>query len=126
MKTLFTILLLFFASLAYTQSAYVQFNEKHRAWIKADQQGDMLTIQGKFANDSPQEATFRYELITTRQGASGSSSSTQTGSFRALAQQEVSLSHVSINVAENDTYIIELKIFQDNSVYLHDKIEHQG
>ena len=103
-----------------------QATPEHRAWIDAKQTDDMLTIRGKFANDSEQDATFRYELITTKQGPSGSSSSTQAGSFAAPAQDEVSLSNVSINVTPADLYVIELKIFQADSVYLRDKIEYQG
>ena len=118
MKTLFTLFLVtFFIS---------QTTPEHRAWIDAQQTDDMLTIRGKFANDTEQDATFRYELVTTKQGRSGSSSSTQAGSFVAPAQEEVSLSNTSVNINQNDTYLIELKIFRADSVYLHDKIEHQG
>lgn len=118
MKTLLTLAIItfFFAPAA----------PEHRAWISAEQQDEMLTIQGRFANDTQQDATFRYELVTTKQGRSGSSSSTQAGSFAAPAQKEVSLSNTSINVTPEDTYVIELKIFQADSVYLHDKIEYQG
>ena len=121
MKTLLTILVLSLATVAHAQST-----EEHRAWIDAQQQNDMLTIRGKFANDSPRGASFRYELVTTKQGKSGSSSSTQVGSFAAPAGEEVSLSNTSINITPEDTYAIELKIFQGNTVYLHDKIEYQG
>ncbi|MGB3849132.1 MAG: curli-like amyloid fiber formation chaperone CsgH [Tunicatimonas sp.] len=116
MKTLLT---LFVATFFISQTT-----PEHRAWIDAEQTHDMLTIQGKFANDSQQDATFRYEMVTTKQGRSGSSSSTQAGSFTAPAHGEVSLSNTSINVTEKDTYVIELKIFRADSVYLHDKIEH--
>ena len=116
-----TFLTLFLTTFFLAQSA-----PEHRAWIDAKQTDDMLTIRGKFANDSEQDATFRYELVTIKQGPSGSSSSTQAGSFAAPAQDEVSLSNVSINVTPADLYVIELKIFQADSVYLRDKIEHQG
>ena len=118
MKTLFA---LFVTTLFFAQTA-----PEHRAWIDTDQKGDMLTIRGRFANDTEQDATFRYELITTKQGASGSSTSTQASSFTAPAHDEVSLSNVSINVTPTDRYVIELKIFRADSVYLHDKIAHQG
>ena len=118
MKTLFT---LFIATFFISQTT-----PEHRAWIDAQQTDDMLTVRGRFANDSQQDATFRYQLLTTKQGPSGSSTSTQAGSFTAPAGQEVSLSNTSINVTPADLYVIELKIFQADSVYLHDKIEHQG
>ncbi len=118
MKTLFT---LFIATFLISQTT-----PEHRAWIDAQQTDDMLTVRGRFANDSERDATFRYELVTTKQGPSGSSSSTQAGSFTAPAGQEVSLSNTSINVTQNDTYLIELKVFSQDTVYLHDKIEHQG
>ena len=124
MKILFIGLLLSLTSLTYAQTPPPTI--EHRAWIDANQQDDMLTIQGKFSNDSQQAETFRYELITTKQGKSGSSSSTQAGRFEAPAQEEVLLSNVSINVSSEDTYVIELKIFQADTVYLHDKIEYQG
>ncbi len=118
MKTLF---ILFIATFFISQTT-----PEHRAWIDASQTDDMLTVRGKFANDSEQDATFRYELLTTKQGTSGSSTSTQAGSFTAPAGQEVSLSNTSINVSAEDTYVIELKVFQADSVYLDDKVEYQG
>ena len=121
MKTLFTLIALSIATLTYAQST-----AEHRVWIDAQQTNDMLTVKGKFANDSGQDANFRYELITTRQGKSGSTSSKQAGGFVAPAHQEVSLSNVSVNVSSEDTYVIELKIFRGDTVYLHDEIEHQG
>ncbi len=118
MKTLLT---LFIATFFISQTT-----PEHRAWIDAQQTNDMLTVRGKFANDSQQDATFRYQLLTTKQGTSGSSTSTQAGSFAAPAGQEVSLSNTSINVTQSDTYLIELKVFSQDTVYLHDKIEYQG
>ena len=115
-----------FLTLFLTTFFLAQTTPEHRAWIDAKQTDDMLTIRGKFANDSEQDATFRYELVTTKQGPSGSSSSTQAGSFAAPAREEVSLSNTSINISTEDTYVIELKIFQGDTVYLDDKIEHQG
>lgn len=126
MKTLFTLLTLSFIALSLTQSATAQAISDHRVWIDTQQQNDLLTIRGKFTNDSPQDAHFRYELVTTKQGKSGSASSTQAGSFEAPAQTEVSLSNVSINITTKDTYVIELKIFRGDTVYLEDKIEYQG
>lgn len=118
MKNILTLL-----ALSLTVSAYAQ-DDKHRAWIATDQQGDLLTIQGKFANDSKHADTLRYELITTKQGTSGSSRSAQSGEFAAPAEQEVSLSRSSINVTKKDTYLIELKIFRDGAIYLEDRIEY--
>ena len=86
----------------------------------------MLRIQGRFANDSPQAAQFRYELTTMKQGTAGNSSSTQSGYFEVPAHGDISLSNVSININEEDTYIIELKIFRGETVYLDDQIEYQG
>ncbi len=133
MKTLPLILTLVMHSLVYAQSADAQSADapsalpsEHRAWIDVQSKSDMLTIQGKFANDGHQDVAFRYELTTTKQGKSGSSSSTQAGSFVAPAQQEVSLSHVSINLNKGDTCLIELKIVKEDTVYLHHKIEYQG
>ena len=119
--TLFTLIALFFTTLTFAQSP-----PEHRAWIEAQQKDDILTIQGKFANDASQDASFRYELTTSKQGKSGSSRSTQGGSFAVPAHQEVSVSNVSVNVSSEDTYVIELKIFQGDTVYIHDKIEYQG
>ena len=118
MKTLFILFLLFATGLTYAQST-----SDYRAWIEAQEDSHMLTIKGKFANDGSQEASFRYELVTIKQGRSGSSRSTQAGRFVAPAHQEVSLSNVSVNVGSEDTYVIELKIFQNHTVLLRDKLE---
>ena len=121
MKTLFTLLIITIAAVAQAQSPV-----EHRVWIDAQEHDHMLTIKGKFANDGAQDARFRYELVTIKQGKSGRSSSTQAGSFQAPAGEEVSLSNVSVNVSSEDTYVIELKIFQGDTVYLHDELEYQG
>lgn len=127
MKTLLTLLIISLATSVSAQiAAALQSTAEHRAWIDADQKDDILIIQGKFANDSQQTESFRYELVTTKQGRSGSSSSTQAGSFEASAGEEVSLSNVSVNVSAEDTYLIELKVYRGDTVYLDDKIEYQG
>ena len=119
-------ILLVLATLSLLTTAQAPSTTEHRAWIATHQREEMLTIQGKFANHSAQSISLRYELVTTKQGPSGRSSSTQAGSFTAPPQQEVSLSNVTVNVTQKDTYVIELKVFRDGTVYLHDKIEYQG
>ena len=118
MKNILTLL-----ALSLTVSAYAQ-DDKHRAWIATERQGDMLSVQGKFANDSQRADTFRYELITVKQGSAGNSRSAQSGEFVAPAGQEVSLSSSSVNVTEEDTYVIELKILRDGVVYREDRVEY--
>ena len=122
MKTLLTFVALLLTVAAQAQSANASSTPDHHAWIDAQQQEEMLTIRGKFDNRSAQEASFRYELVTTKQGTSGNSRSTQAGSFSAQAGKETTLSNVSINVSEEDTYVIELRIFHDDAIYLEDKI----
>ena len=118
MKTLFILLIVTLTTIVQAAPP-----SEHRAWIEAQEDSHMLTIKGKFANDGSQEASFRYELVTIKQGRSGSSRSTQAGRFVAPAHQEVSLSNVSVNVGSEDTYVIELKIFQNHTVLLRDKLE---
>ena len=116
MKILLPLLALSLATFVQAQPA-----PEHRAWIDTQQQNNTLTIQGKFANRGSQDVSFRYELVTTKQGKSGSSSSTQAGSFSASGGEEVSLSTTALAISEEDKYVIELKVFRGDTVYLENK-----
>ena len=69
----------------------------HRARVDTQAKDDRLIIQGKFANESLEAEALRSQL-TTNQGISGSSRSSQSGRFVAAPDEEVVLSRTSVNI----------------------------
>jgi hypothetical protein len=68
------------------------------------------TVQG------PAGASLRYEIKTTRQGVSGSSSSSQSGNVRLGTDGRGKLATTNISVGPQDRYRIEVRLLQDGRV----------
>ena len=76
------------------------------------------TVQG------PAGAALQYEIRTTRQGASGSSSSSQSGSVRLGEDGAGKLATTSISVAPQDRYRIEVKLLQGGRVVAEEEVRY--
>lgn len=70
----------------------------------------MPTAQG------PAGAALRYEIRTTRQGASGSSSSSQSGSVRLGEDGAAKLATTSVSVTPQDRYRIQVRLLERGRV----------
>ena len=68
------------------------------------------TVQG------PAGAALRYEIKTMRQGASGNSSSSQSGSVRLDAEGAGRLATSSISVGPQDRYRVQVKLLDGGRV----------
>jgi hypothetical protein len=68
------------------------------------------TVQG------PAGASLRYEIKTTRQGVSGSSSSSQSGNVRLGEDGRGKLATTNISVGPQDRYRVEVRLLQGGRV----------
>src|SRR2546423_1768991 len=68
------------------------------------------TVQG------PAGASLRYEIKTTRQGVSGSSSSSQSGNVRLGEDGRGKLATTNISVGRQDRYRMGVRLLQDGRV----------
>ena len=76
------------------------------------------TVQG------PAGAALHYEIKTTRQGASGNSSSSQSGSVRLGEDGAGKLATTSISVTPRDRYRIHVKLLQSGGVVAEEEVRH--
>lgn len=73
-------------------------------------ENDTVHIQGVFENTEELSGTLTYALDVVREGASGTSSSAQSGSFETDPGQVDSLSTSRVNVSEGDRLEVDLTI----------------
>jgi hypothetical protein len=81
-----------------------------RAHLEMKQQDGMLSVTGHCRNLLSTAGRYRYELSMMRESAGGHSQNTQRGEFDVAPQQEVSLSHTTVNASAQDTYRIYLRV----------------
>lgn len=99
-------------------------DEPYTASIDKVEKDHMHIFTAIFENylDETMEAQYTMELIRVRHDASGRSLTTQKGAFQAGAGEKTSLSQVSVNVSEGDSYVIILKIYTENKLLCRDSI----
>jgi hypothetical protein len=76
------------------------------------------TVQG------PAGAALRYEIRTTRQGASGNASSSQSGSVRLGEDGRGKLAATRISVGPQDRYRIEVRLLQGGRVVAEEEVRY--
>ena len=89
--------------------------------IEKDQMHVFTAIFENYLNETV-EAQYTMELIRVRHDASGRSLTTQRGAFQARAGEKSSLSQVSVNISEGDSYVIILKIYTENKLLCRDSL----
>lgn len=99
-------------------------DEPYTARIDQVEKDQMNIFTAIFENylDETMEAQYTMELIRVRHDASGRSLTTQKGAFQAGAGEKTSLSQVSVNVSEGDSYVIVLKIYTESKLLCRDSI----
>ncbi len=83
------------------------------ATIRHSKDGEMHKFAGIFINKTETPIDAHYTMDATREGASGRSVSSQSGSFRVKENQQKDLSTTSINIQEGDIWKVVLKIYKD-------------
>lgn len=79
--------------------------------IETETSNKITTFTGYFQNDSSTPVRLVYRLTMERKGRSGQSSTSQGGVFAAEPGQRVSLSQLQVNVTDEDTYTVTLRIY---------------
>lgn len=82
-----------------------------QARLELQRQGDLLIITGHCRNLRPVAAYYRYEMTLQRESTGNHSRSTQRGEVSVAPNQEISLSQTRVNAQPQDTYRIQLSVF---------------
>jgi curli production protein len=72
-------------------------------------EGGMLTVAPRIT--APAGAQLRYEVVSSKQGSSGKSNSSQSGNVTAGPDGSAKLSSLSVNVGPQDKYVLTVKVF---------------
>ncbi|MBB6612488.1 hypothetical protein H7F15_15695 [Pontibacter sp. Tf4] len=83
------------------------------ARIETEWQDGRLQISNVFENNSPGKANFTYKFRCSRQGRSGTSTTSQAGAFQAAPGQTVTLSQTTVSVSPADDLRLHLDVFRD-------------
>lgn len=72
----------------------------------------------------PAGATLDYEIETRKQGTSGSSNSSQSGSVRLGPDGAAQLATTSVSVTPRDRYRIHVKLLEDGRVVAEEEVRY--
>lgn len=81
----------------------------------------MVRVQGAFVNDSTWTDELAYELNVRRTGESGTTQTTQSGTFETAPGQTDTLSTVRVSVQTGDRIELHLTIRQDGTLVDEDR-----
>ncbi|MBT9393797.1 hypothetical protein KLP40_11545 [Hymenobacter sp. NST-14] len=91
--------------------------------LDARREGALLTLVGRCHNTSDQTLEVRYEMVTDRRGAAGTSHNAQSGYLTIGARESGVLSQSTLNVGEADQYRVHLRLFgADNRLLAQDSL----
>ncbi|MBF8964939.1 hypothetical protein I0P70_16955 [Pontibacter sp. FD36] len=117
-----------FALLSFGQSTQnpMPASQPYKAQLVTEEQGNMLSINSQFTNNSNTDVSFSYRMKSERAGTAGKSVNSQSGMVQAAAGQTIILSKSSFSVTPQDTYTIVLEILDQDKVVAQDMIVYQG
>jgi hypothetical protein len=94
----------------------------HRAWIETSVEDDRLLAVPQI--EGGHDAMLDYELISTKAGKAGRSSSTQAGSVRVGQGETRSLTRLRLSVASTDTYLLSLRVYEGGELVAEDSVSY--
>jgi thin aggregative fimbriae synthesis protein len=100
--------ILFWALLA-TSVTLMADETGYRLWLDTSTSGRMLTVVPHVA--APAAARLRYEIVSTKHGKSGQSSTTQSGNIAVGKDGSGTFAKLSLGVAPEDRYTIAVKVY---------------
>ena len=80
------------------------------------------TLQVAPTVHGPGGAALRYEIRTTREGASGQSNSSQSGSVRLDSDGEGKLATTNVSVTPRDRYRVHVKLLEGGRVVAEEEV----
>lgn len=93
-----------------------------KATIEHFQENQMDVFRGVFVNHLDEAVEGRYTLDAIREGTAGRSVSRQSGKFKTPGKQQEKLSRVALNIDEQDTWKVVLKIYAQDMLLCADSI----
>lgn len=72
--------------------------------------GDLISIQGVYANTTKENTTIQYRLYTEKVGPSGTSNNRQGGKKVVEAESRMVLSSTKLDYSPDNTYNLKLQI----------------
>lgn len=86
----------------------------YRLWLDTSISGSMLTVVPHIA--APAAATLHYEIVSTKQGKSGRSSTRQSGPVAVDNEGSQTFARLSLSVGPDDRYTIAVRVFDGSRV----------
>jgi len=74
--------------------------------------------------EGPAGASVRYEIRTTREGAAGTSNSSQSGNARLGDDGAAKLASTSISVSPRDRYRVQVRVLDGNRVVAEEEVRY--
>ena len=90
-----------------------------RGWIEESQKGGVHNFA--VMAEAGEDAHIRYELEARHSGASGKSTTSQSGQAQLKPGVPQRLSSMSLNIANRDAYCVKLLIYSNNMVVAKDQ-----
>ena len=84
--------------------------------IRLQARNDWVQVLGVFENENMVADTLRYELQVRRMGATGTSVTSQSGSFVSYTGDVDSLSTSTISVRSGDQLKVRLQVFNEETL----------
>ena len=97
-------------SLFLTASAALANEPGYHLRVNSKLEAGTLTVAPQIT--APAGAELRYEVISSKQGSSGKSNSSQSGNVTAGPDGSAKLSTLSVNVGPQDKYVLTVKVFE--------------
>jgi hypothetical protein len=116
---LYLMRLLFLAALL---ASYSVFAADYRLDPGASVSGGTLRVAPTV--EGPAGAALRYEIKTTKEGGSGQSSSSQSGSVRLGGDGAAKLATTSVSVTPHDRYRVHVKLLEGSRVVAEQEVRY--
>ena len=110
---------LFIAALLLSYSALAA---DYRLDPGASVQGGTLKVEPRV--HGPAGAALDYEIRTTREGANGTSNSSQSGSVRLGENGSARLASTTVNVTPRDRYRVSVKLLERGEVVAEEEVRY--
>jgi hypothetical protein len=94
----------------------------YRLWLDTSTSGKMLTVVPHIA--APSAATLRYEIVSTKRGKSGRSSTSQSGRIAVDKEGTGTFAKLSLGVGPDDRYTIAVRVFDGTTMVAEQTLEY--
>jgi len=95
---------------------------KYKTWISSEITKDNLNVKANFKNNTNVDVYVSYLLGSSKNGKSGSSNTTQSGTLEIKSRESTVLSSVNINVSKSDSYKFILTTIKDKRIIGRDSL----